>query len=70
MQVSQMCPIERFDTVEFLDLAIEVAKEKHFPPPMEYDKNNGKLMFGHEDVDTMPGHKMVVYMWTDDKDNI
>lgn len=54
---------EEFDFIDFFDLAIEIAKDNHFQPPMEYDKNEGLLVFGNEEVDTMPGLKMVVYMW-------
>jgi len=55
------------DATEYFDLAVEVAKDHHFPPPMLYDKNNGLLIFGHEKIKTMPGEKMVVYMWVPDK---
>lgn len=63
--ISELGSGSDFDAVEFFDLAIEVAKEHKFAPPMKYDHGTGLLVFGHEDVETMPGLKMVTYMWVD-----
>ena len=63
--ISELYPSAQFDPTEFYDLAIEVASEHNFAPPMKYDKSVGLLVFGHEDVETMPGLKMVTYMWLD-----
>ena len=65
IHVSDLYSVEDFNYIDFFDLAVEVSKDHNFPPPMKYDKSDGLLVFGHEDVDTMPGHKMVVYMWVD-----
>ena len=60
---------QNFDYIDFFDVAIEEAKDHSFPPPMQYDKRQGLLVFGHKDVETMPGHKMVVYVWSDSSSN-
>lgn len=56
-----------FDYIDFYDFAIEVSKENNFQPPMKYDKEHGSLVFGDEEVDTMPGLKMIVFMWLDNQ---
>jgi hypothetical protein len=68
ISVSDLDTGGEIDAIEFFDLAIEVSKDHMFPPPMKYDKNVGMLVFGHEDVDTMPGLKLVVYMWAPNGD--
>lgn len=60
---------KNLDYVDFFDVAIEEAKNHSFPPPMQYDKRQGLLIFGHEDVETMPGQKMVVYVWSNSSNN-
>lgn len=65
IHVSDLYSVEDFNYIDFFDIAVEVSKEHNFPPPMKYDRSDGILVFGHEDVDTMPGHKVVVYMWVD-----
>lgn len=66
--VSEKFSEKSIDATDYFDLAVEVAKDHHFPPPMKYDKNNGVLIFGHEKIKTMPGEKMVVYMWVPNKE--
>lgn len=68
IEVSEIGAENGIDAIDFFDMAIDVAKEHRFPPPMTYDKNVGMLVFGHEDVSTMPGLKMVVYMWVPNED--
>jgi len=68
ISVSDLDADKEIDVIDFFDLAIEVSKDHMFPPPMKYDKNVGMLVFGHEDVNTMPGLKLVIYMWIPDGD--
>lgn len=65
IHVSDLYSAEDFNYIDFFDIAVEVSKDHNFPPPMQYDRSEGILVFGHEDVDTMPGHKIVVYVWAD-----
>lgn len=69
INVNDFGNIEEFDKIGFLELAIEVGKEKGFPPPMYYEKStgfrgaDGIVIFGKEGLDRMPGLPMVIHVF-------
>ncbi len=64
--VSQLHSNENFDYIDFFDFSIDIAKENGFQPPMKYDKDAGLIVFGSKKMHSMPGLKMIVYMWVDE----
>ncbi len=72
IEIKDLGPIDEFDKIDFLELAIEVAKDKHFQPPTRYDKArgvegaNGIVVFGRKDWDRMPGIPMIIYLFVRD----
>ncbi len=64
--VSQLYSNKDFDYIDFFDFSIDIARENDFQPIWEYDKDRGLIVFGNYKVLTMPGLKMIVYMWVDD----
>jgi hypothetical protein len=63
--VSQLYSNDDFDYIDFFDFSIDIARENNFQPVWDYDKDRKLIVFGNDNIDTMPGHKMVVYMWVE-----
>jgi hypothetical protein len=63
--VSQLYANEDFNYVDFFDFSIDIARENNFQPVWEYDKDRELIVFGNSKIVSMPGLKMVVYMWVE-----